>query len=197
MSDSRRFADSGATLDDFATHFVVYCPKCEGKALVRAEDHRLNCLNCFIAEAPGKWYGTVRLVVRRKCPECGQKGIKLFETDRIMPQLFVKCDNCGDGRNFDAEVTKLSFSQGWKTDPVFGCRLWLQTNFREHLLWAYNYEHLAYLRNFVQAKLRERGIEPRNTIRKNSSMASRLPVFLTKASYRDALTTLIDNLEKK
>ncbi|MBK8703313.1 MAG: hypothetical protein IPN33_06595 [Saprospiraceae bacterium] len=197
MSDSRRFADSGATLGDFEKHFVVHCPRCEGKALVRADDHRLTCLACFHTENPGRWYGTVRLVVRRRCPECGRQGMSVFETDRIVPQISVKCDNCGDERNYATSVTHLPFSQGWKTDPVFGCRLWLQTNFREHLLWAYNYEHLAYLRNFVQAKLRERGIEPRNTIRKNSSMVSRLPVFLKKAGYRDELTALIDNLEKK
>ncbi len=197
MNNPLRFSDSGATLGDFATHFAVHCPKCDGKALIRAVDHRLNCLNCFHAEPPNSWYGAVRLVVRRKCPECGKQGMKLLETDRITPQLFVRCEYCGDERNFDATAAKLPFSQGWKTDPVFGCRLWLQTNFREHLLWAYNYDHLAYLKQFVQAKLRERGVTPRNTIRKNTAMVSRLPVFLKKAAYRDELIKLIGNLELK
>jgi len=49
----------------------------------------------------------------------------------------------------------------------------------------------------VTAKLRERGIEPRNTIRKNSAMLSRLPAFIKKAGNRDGLLKLINLLEQQ
>jgi len=84
------------------------------------------------------------------------------------------------------------------TDRVFGLPLWLQKEFRDELFWAYNYEHLTVLRDYIAAKLRERGINPySNTIRKNSTLISRLPVFIKKAGNRDDLLKLIAYLTEK
>jgi hypothetical protein len=49
----------------------------------------------------------------------------------------------------------------------------------------------------VEARLRERGIDPRNSIRKNSAMVSRLPAFIKKAGNREALLGMIGELEKQ
>ncbi len=197
MSKPVRFADAGTELADFASHFFVACPKCGQRAVVRAGDHRLMCTACHHTETPGRWYGAARLSVSRRCPECGERDQRTVETTEIRPKLAMRCAACGDEREFAAQVQHLPFNHGLKTDPVYGLELWLQAPFRDELLWAYNPEHLAYLREYVGAGLRERGIEPRNTIRKNSSMLSRLPVFLKRAANREDLLKLMDKLESK
>ena len=109
----------------------------------------------------------------------------------------MRCEHCGDERLFEASVQHLGYRDGLKTDPVFGLPLRLQTTFRQDLFWAYNREHLEYLRQYIRAGLRERGIEPRNSIRKNSSMISRLPTFITKAGNREELLRLADKLARE
>lgn len=191
-----RFADAGHSLADFSTHFLVHCPRCQGRALVRAGDHRLVCTVCHHSETPGRWYGAWRLTVSRRCTVCGQPGRRSLETSRLQAKLSLRCDDCGDEREYRASASQLHWHEGRVTDAVFGLPLWLQAEFRGEPFWAFNTEHLAYLRAYVGARLRERGILPRNTIRKNSSLASRLPAFLKKAGNRDALLRLFDELEK-
>ncbi|MBB3734015.1 hypothetical protein [Nonomuraea dietziae] len=60
-----------------------------------------------------------------------------------------------------------------------GLELWLQTPCRNHVLWAYDAEHLDFLERYVRAFIRER--EPN----RNGSLASRLPAWLKDAKNRD------------
>ncbi len=48
-NSTNRFADPGFSLGEIATHFVVHCPKCNGKALIVPQNqyHRLTCTQCF------------------------------------------------------------------------------------------------------------------------------------------------------
>ncbi len=80
-------------------------------------------------------------------------------------------------------------------DPVFGLPLWLQAAFGDDLFWAYHYEHLELLDQYVQAKLRERGIENKGS--KNRLMFSRLPGFIKSAGNRDKILNLIQDLRNK
>jgi hypothetical protein len=48
-------------------------------------------------------------------------------------------------------------SLGGGGDAYFGLPLWLTTDCRGHVLWAYNIAHLDLLEAFVSAQLRERG----------------------------------------
>ena len=81
------------------------------------------------------------------------------------------------------------------TDPVFGLTLWLQKPFGDDLFWAYHYEHLTLLEQYVGAKLRERGVDNKGS--KNSLMFSRLPTFITKAGNREEMLKLISELQLK
>lgn len=191
-----RFADTGSELRDFATHFVAHCPKCQGKAHISPQG-RLTCTACFHVELPGRWYGAATAVVQVKCRECHAPISRTGPWDERWKKLAVRCERCGDNCEYEASITKHPYRDGKKTDPVFGLPLWLQAEFRGEALWAYNYEHLAELKQYIGARLRERGIEPRNTIKKNSAMASRLPAFIKKASNREDLLKCIDSLEKK
>jgi hypothetical protein len=73
-------------------------------------------------------------------------------------------------------------------DPVFGLPLWLRTECRGHLLWAYNARHLAFLERWIGATLRRR--EPN----RNGSLASRLPGWMTRGQSRDDVLDCVRRL---
>ncbi len=204
MNSADRFADPGTALTDLATHFVVHCPKCAGKALVNPikgegphVQHRLACAACFHVEQPGHWYGAMTAFVAVKCRECHASLRRSAPWDGQWKKLMIHCEQCGDDCAYEAQLSRHTHHEGRITDPVFGLPLWLQKEFRQDLFWAYNYEHLQLLQQYIGAKLRERGIAPRNTIRKNSAMLSRLPEFIKKAANRAGLLKLIQNLEEQ
>jgi hypothetical protein len=74
-------------------------------------------------------------------------------------------------------------------DSCFGLPLWLQTTCAGHVLWAFNARHVAYLKEFVSADLRER----RGTV--NASVASRLPGWLKQAKHRGEALRAVGRLE--
>ena len=195
-TDHPRFADPGLALNDLATHFVVHCPKCAGRAHID-RDQRLSCTACFHVEQAGHWYGSSTAYVSVKCRECHAPIQHSAPWDGVWKKLGTRCLACGDTCEYEASITKHALHQGQMTDPVFGLPLWLQKEFRGDLFWAYHHEHLDLLRQYIGAQLRERGITPRNTIRKNSAMLSRLPTFMTKAGHRAALLKLIAQLQEK
>lgn len=196
MRTDYRFSDPGDTLSDFADHFVVHCPKCDAKAHIDARQ-RLVCTACFHVEEAGHWYGAATATVQVKCRECHHPLSRSAPWDGQWKKLTMRCEQCGDTCEYEAGITRHYFNQGRKTDPVFGLNLWLQDEFRGELLWAYNYEHLETLRAYIAAKLRERGISPRNTIRKNTAMVGRLPDFIKKAKNREDLLRCIEALSRK
>ena len=199
MDLNKRFADTGVALYELKTHFVVQCPLCQGKSLVArlADTHRLTCSKCFHVEQTGRWYGTKTAYVAVKCRDCHEPIRRSATIEGQWEKLATRCDNCGDMCEYDAHITHETMHNGQVTDPIFGLPLWLQITWRNELFWAYHYEHLTILREYIAAKHRERGIEPRNTIKKNSAMLSRLPSFMTKASNRTEMLRVIDILEKK
>jgi hypothetical protein len=58
-------------------------------------------------------------------------------------------------------------------------------------LWAYNYDHLHYLEEYIGASLRERKTAP------HLSMVEKLPRFMQLAKNREALLRLIARLKRK
>jgi RNase P subunit RPR2 len=194
-----RYADPGVSLFDLATHYVVACPKCAGKALVkiREEGQKLVCTSCFHTEIPGHWYGSATAYVSVKCRECHHPMQRSSPWNGLWKKLAMRCDQCGDACEYEAHITRHAQHEGRMTDAVYGLPLWLQAEFREELFWAFHYEHLEILEHYIAAKHRERGIAPRNTIKKNSAMLSRLPAFITRAGNREALLKLIKELSVK
>lgn len=200
MSDADRFADPGATMYGMSTHFVVHCPRCNGKAHVMQTldtGWRLTCTSCFHVEKPGHWYGDITAYVSVKCRECYQPLTRSASVDGTWPKLKLICDTCGDECEYAASLTKHRTKDGLMCDSEFGLPLWLQKQWRQHLFWALHYEHLDLLENFVRAKLRERGIGPENRMSKNSSLIGRLPAFIKEAKNRDEILHLIEELRNK
>jgi hypothetical protein len=76
-------------------------------------------------------------------------------------------------------------------DPHFGYRLWLQTRCAGEILWAYNAEHLEFLREYAAASLRER------VPNANASLASRLPRWIKRSHNRRAILRAVKRLAVK
>ena len=76
-------------------------------------------------------------------------------------------------------------------DPHFGYEYWLLKNIKGNSFWALNYEHLDYLKRYIQAKIRERDN------RSHWTMVEKLPKFIKSAKNRIELIKCIENLEKK
>jgi Zn ribbon nucleic-acid-binding protein len=147
---------------------LVVCPKCHKKASIKTGKFSVAI---FSEE-------TLKLV----CSNCGYNK-KLSEKQNVSHNSSTDM-NASTGR---------SFTIGNGKDPFFDCELWLTKQCADNNLWAYNYEHLDFLHNHVQATLRERN----DDIPKNRSLGSRLPKWITSQKNRDSILKCIEDLKKK
>ncbi len=114
------------TIYDFVKEVLVVCPKCSGKAFVRADDF----------DTPKYEIIEVRII----CSSCGFNKTLESRSKRKDPK--------------QKEGNILIF--GSPVDPFFHLPDWLQADFSSEILWAYNLEHIEFLAEHVGAKLRER-----------------------------------------
>ncbi|MEU5189044.1 hypothetical protein AB0G83_18125 [Streptomyces klenkii] len=84
------------------------------------------------------------------------------------------------------------FGTGPITDPYFNVPLWLQTETRHGLLWAYNLEHLTLIGQYVQAPLRER--PPPSEAGCTMSFIARLPAWIKRAKNRTEVLRAVDRM---
>lgn len=138
------------------------------------------------------------------CPNCKKKAFvkseKLYDEN-----VKLVCTNCGFNKTPEKEFVGRSNSKspnsliknivviGGGIDPYFYLPLWLTANVGENLFWAYNYEHLNFIKDFVSAKLRERNIDNMS----NKNLGSRLPKWITSQKNREVILKTIEKLEKK
>ncbi|CAN5499945.1 hypothetical protein BH10ACT3_BH10ACT3_04610 [soil metagenome] len=188
-----RFHDDAVRLDSFVTPIDVVCPSYGARAAVRSADDdapaRVVCRHCSFAtdQHASGWLGAVEGIVDRRCPSCGERLERRVTGPRHDHPTHLR-SACG--WESDAVIWwEPVRSEG--TDPMFGLDLWLRAPFRGDLLWAYNAEHLQFLKNYVTARVRER--EPKQ----NSSLASRLPKWIKSAKNRDDLVAAIEKLEAR
>ena len=191
-----RFQDENLTLQSFSRQILVQCPKCYKMAEVKCGKNgtaKLACRNCSLVKS----YQPVRYQMRlkRNCPKCGAFfQLDLDNLEKKEEKITVTCANCQDVQVYEPkymEYRVLSQGFGLGKDNFFGCELWLQTDFRGNLFWANNAEHLAYLKNYIQAKIRERNN------RSGFTLVEKLPSFIKSAKNREALLAEIIKLEKK
>ncbi|KAB8145691.1 hypothetical protein F8S13_00980 [Chloroflexia bacterium SDU3-3] len=115
-------------------------------------------------------FGTCFLVV---CPRCaGAAQVMLPESNP--PEARASCTSCGYARRTSASTASIGGPRDW----YLGLPLWLQTPCCGETLWALNEEHLAFLEHYLLARLRRR------TPNINTSVASRLPRWMTSAKHR-------------
>lgn len=152
---------------DFITDIYVVCPKCCKKAIVKTPGYSFK----------NDFENNVKFI----CPNCGHNKI-LREKASI---------DLGSGSNLPI-IGRIYYPAN-AIDPFFYLPLWLRTNCCNEVLWAYNYEHLDFLKTHVEGKLRERnGAEMLN-----GSIGSRLPRWMSSKKNREVVLNCIQQLQKK
>lgn len=143
------------------------------------------------------------------CPTCSKSAIVRTSKQPIInlneKEIKVVCTHCGLNKRLEEKPSAILFSSSDKTttgnyiiigaavDPYFHLPLWLTTNCCDNILWAYNHEHLKFIEQHVDAKLRER-----NTAEmKNNSIGSRLPRWMTATKNRETVLKAIKQLQQK
>lgn len=154
-------------------------------------------------------YDFLKFDILVSCPNCSKQA--LVKSDNFSfrntdeSNVKVICINCGYNKRLLEKPSSILHSSNEKTiagrhyviggaiDPFFYLPLWLTTDFEKNTLWAYNFEHLDFLRGHIEAKLRERnGQEP-----VNKSLGSRLPKWMTSKKNREIILKRISELQNK
>ena len=103
-----------------------------------------------------------------------------------------KCIRCG-------AIYNVSLGQKYAT-RYLELPLWLKANFRGHIFWAVNGDHLNHLERVIQAELRERPViqqaKVRERFRTNQNMPFNLPAWILSAKNRPDLLRLIQRLRE-
>jgi hypothetical protein len=204
MEANSRNDKSFKNLASFADEVIVECPHCKKRAVVIAEQGqytipfsatykaKFRCNNCYKPIDEKLWYGSIIISpVNANCGYCGCKLAFSKTVNRYQDKIEVKCSNCEHEKSYDVHYTLTYANDNQATDPYFGLQLWLQLPIDNNVLWAYNFEHLAYLKNYVGAKLREAASGGKY------SLAWKLPNFIKAAKNRDKILKAINRLENK
>ncbi len=185
----------------FSETIWVKCPKCSGFGLVNSKsakyiqqaltgcDSVFNCKCCgYKEDQSNKWYGYYQGFINRSCGFCGNKILSSNKpTKELYEKQIVKCGFCNKEREY--EINWYHFKNERPIDPYFGMDLWLRTNIKSDLIWLYNIEHLKYLREYVEAKLRT------DDKRHKYSMITNLPKFIKSAKNRNEIIKKLNKLE--
>jgi len=188
----KRYTKSGHY---YANHYLVECPQCHKPADVK--NGILSCPNCLLQKNSDDNI-LYKAYVKRFCPYCGKK-IYIEQSGFKTPpkEISITCSHCDAKIEYSPSVESyrkkeaLPQDAGLKKDPYFGLPLWLQSEVRGNLFWAYNREHLQVIKEYIEADLRERNTVYRMT------MTARLPLFTKEAKNREDVIKEIERLERK
>lgn len=195
-----RFKDKNVTIYNFDDKILVECPKCKHEAVVTKDEpdsffsqRTLKCTNCFHSQKGRKESYSVELNCH--CPHCSEEiSVKIPRVNEKKETISIKCSNCGKTENYkprNIEQQLQYIENGKPSDYYFGLPLWLTSNFRGNDFWAFNNEHLLYLKEYIQAELREKNG------RTHWTMVEKLPEWMKSRKNREKLIKLITELEKK
>lgn len=203
MPAPTRFVDEGQYLAALAREVLVRCIRCRHPGTVNATDPdrpwaaTFVCSGCDLSFCSSRqdWVGPVQLAGRRPCGHCGHQWLAPRITQRGWPRgvigsVCATCSECGRESSVALESHRLRDPGGCQ-DPHFGLPLLLVDEGRFGALWAYNAEHLAALKGYVGAALRERGSKAGN-----KSMFSRLPAWMKAAKNRESVARRLARLER-
>jgi len=162
----KQFKNQHRMLESFGYEFLVSCPNCNRKAKV-------------ISLGEHSPYITGR-TIRFLCLHCGMNKEISPKNNGFNQSVIYYGNKWNEGY----------INIGGAFDWYFGYPLYLQIPCCGHTLWAYNLEHLEYLKDYVEAELRENGPY-------YLSVESRLPLWIKAAKNRDAVLKAISKLEQK
>lgn len=197
---SQRYLDTGKQTWEYGyQNQWVKCVQCGQAGVIK--NHRFACRHCALVLQNDDdweyWFGACEVYADGYCYHCGVKYQIREHYPKVVGNVHkfnknktIRCQACG--RDNQAKLWLLTLrEQGF--DSYFGMPLLLTNNFKGHLFWAYNNKHLAELKQFIGADLRERH---HLIAGHNGSMISRLPLWIKSAKNRDGLLKIIEELEK-
>ena len=115
------------------------------------------------------------------CPRCSGRAVARAVVEDGVHAIFspirLTCTRCAH----------------WATGMSERIHLWLETPCCGRVLWAYNERHLAYLEDFIGARLRERLHDPVHGW-SNRSLASRMPTWMKAGRNRDEVLKALERL---
>ena len=125
-----------------------------------------------------------------KCAHCSKRAMMWPKRDERRGEQCgeCKCQHCG--ALYEVPL------RGWAPKLFEGLPLWLKRDFRGHVFWALNGEHLNYLERVVTATLREEEQFRGKRIHRTTAMPFNLPAWLLSAKNRPDLIRLINRLRK-
>ncbi len=140
------------------------------------------------------------------CPKCGSRS-RVYARGAAGAPRHV-CENCPTTEDLIEPTTSYLYSGGSADTPrgtvvlgapvdaYFHYTLWLVTPCAGHTLWAYNLQHLSFLRAYVSSQLRDRPLVAPGMYR-NKLLESRLPKWMISAKNRSQVLGAIEKLERK
>ena len=140
-----------------------------------------------------------------ECPNCrGHARVQRLQTQPRSARF--ACVNCGKNQKWEGLsgvvqqsgpdlMAKQAVYLGKPVDAYFQYPLWLVFEFRGNTFFAYNREHLLFLKNYISDSLRKRSPDEHGW--SNQSLQSRLPKWMLQSQNRDELLRKIAILEQK
>lgn len=125
-----------------------------------------------------------------ECPSCS-KVARITVLVELKPQANLTCLACGHVSSKLIRQKRGLTILGAPIDPYFHLPLWLKADCCGERLWAYNRRHLAFLKEFVGAKLRDVGTTG------HRNLGNKLPKWMLLAKNRDDVLRVIARLEAK
>ena len=150
-------------------------------------------------------FGDVFLVV---CPVCDKRAAVHSSSVKDKSKIRLTCLHCGLVKDWkqrnrgiktanDHHLFKEGeVSIGAPVDWYFHHQLWLQSLCCGEILWAYNADHLKWLKAFVSSDIRERKYDGAHGW-SNQSLASRLPKWIKSRKNRERILLGLSRLEKR
>lgn len=131
-----------------------------------------------------------------ECPACS-KMAKVVPGESFPDVLNKKrdlvCRHCGYSKTWSPSGSlRLYHDRDW----YFGQPLWLQIDCCGNRLWAFNLEHLRYIKDFVKADIRKKTRDTEYGWM-NKSLISRLPKWIKSGKNREEILKAIKKLEEK
>lgn len=147
-----------------------------------------------------------RMLVR--CPSCDAMAVAL--RSEKLPQrpiaVRVTCTTCGFAKEWqtkgDGTVKEAPAPvPDMVSDHITGLALWLQAPCAGHRLWAFNEDHLDFLRRAIGATLRERATYPGWDGREHTDtyygrIPAALPTWMKLAKHRGEVLAALRRLEE-
>ena len=139
-----------------------------------------------------------------ECQNCSKRSVVISNPENRRETKSL-CVNCGKSKIWKGESNSYEFgvrsqktdgiSIGQPVDCYFKSKLWYSTTFKGEPLFAYNLEHLHFLIEYINDKLRERTKINGNW--SNGSLQSRLPNWMLKAENREGIIKKLNELLDK